>query len=218
MNVMKKKVNIICLAIMIVATLHVGALVYCMGLSFSMGFRTATEVTKQGEDMDGNAAVLSLVPKKISEQNAICIKDEKSGQDKEAWPLMVMVPTQDEVASASPAIMLFISFPSLAGGIVALLGLIKFVICLNRKEVFSWKTVKYLRLAGYGMLICYICGTVMGLLQTYAGWQYINPAYFSIDFSEQMETGGIIFGLFILLMAEAFAIGLRLQEEQELTI
>ena len=214
---MNKKVNIICLSILIVAAIHVGAIVYCMGLSFTMGWRTAMATENKGDD-GADAAYLSLVPKVVTDQTAVDLRDNRTGKEKMAWPLMVIVPVEENSIVGNSAITILLSFSSFAGAVLALIGLVRFVVCLNRREVFSWKSVKYLRHSSYGMLLCGIASTVMGLQQSDAALLYIDPADYSIDFSEQLETGIIIFGLFILLMAEAFAIGLKMKEEQELTI
>ena len=41
---------------------------------------------------------------------------------------------------------------------------------------------------------------------------------YNVDYGSAANLSGIIFGLFSLVMAEAFAIGLRMKEDQELTI
>ena len=215
---MNKRITAICVTITAVAIIHMALTLYLMGQSFGMSYSTAQDCEAHGEEMNGSASAVSLIPMYLTEESAVQMTDLHTGKSVEAWPLQVVVASTGATWADHPAIILSLSFLTLVGGIMALLGMIKFVRCLYRHEVFSWHTVKYLRRSGWGMLICGGSATVLALLQCYSAYQTFAPEHYYVNFSEHVETGYLIFSLFLLLMAEAFAQGLRLQEEQDLTI
>lgn len=89
----------------------------------------------------------------------------------------------------------------------SLVSLVRFILNVNRDEVFVWQNVSLLRWAGWGLLIPYIIIIVSELLNHVP----IRQIYIE-------DSDSLIFGVFCLIMAEVFAIGLKLKEEQDLTI
>lgn len=89
----------------------------------------------------------------------------------------------------------------------AFVSLVRFILNVNRDKVFVWKNVPLLRWAGWGLLIPYVVTIVYDLLNHVP----VRQIYIEDSFS-------LIFGVFCLIMAEVFAIGLKLKEEQDLTI
>lgn len=215
---MNKRITAICVAITAVAIIHVALTLYLMGQSFGMGYSTAQDCVEHGEQMNASATSVALMPKYLTDESAVNMPDRHTGKSIQAWPLQVVVASTGNTWADHPAVILSLSFLTLVGGIMALMGMIKFVRCLYRREVFSWHTVKYLRRTGWGMMICGGSGTILALLQCYAACLAFDLEHYRVNFSEHVESGYLIFSLFLLLMAEAFAQGLRLQEEQELTI
>lgn len=84
---------------------------------------------------------------------------------------------------------------------------LRFILNVNQNNVLTGENVNLLRLTGIGLLII----TVFVLCSTL--WEGEN---FAVAFDETI--GLMIFSVFNLIVAEAFAIGLKLKEEQELTI
>ena len=92
-------------------------------------------------------------------------------------------------------------------GLYALACFIRFIRNVNRDQVFTWENVSLLRWSGWGLLTMEVA---MILFDAIEG--------FSLSYIYQEDTNDLIFGVFILIVAEAFAIGLKLKEEQDLTI
>ena len=97
------------------------------------------------------------------------------------------------------ASLLLLLFVIIFVGLYALACFIRFIRNVNRDQVFTWENVSLLRWSGWGLL-------------------GIEVAMILFDAIEQEDTNDLIFGVFILIVAEAFAIGLKLKEEQDLTI
>ena len=91
--------------------------------------------------------------------------------------------------------------------IVSFVCFLRFILNVNQNSVLTGENVNLLRLTGIGLLII----TVFVLCSTL--WEGEN---FAVAFDETI--GLMIFSVFNLIVAEAFAIGLKLKEEQDLTI
>ena len=89
----------------------------------------------------------------------------------------------------------------------SLIALVRFILNVNRDKVFVWDNVPLLRWAGWGILIPTVVFATYDLLSHVPADKVYNQ---SMD--------DFIFSLFCLIMAEVFAVGLRLKEENDLTI
>ena len=93
-------------------------------------------------------------------------------------------------------------------GVRSFVTFVKFILNVNRDKVFVTENVSLLRATGWRLLAAFV------LLIPFNLWfmkvTLETVFYNSID--------SILFSVFCLLIAEVFAIGLRLKEEQDLTI
>ena len=87
------------------------------------------------------------------------------------------------------------------------IAFIRFILNVNRDKVFVWENIPLLRWTGWGILIPSAIFATYDLLEH-------TPA----DKVYNQTMDGFIFSLFCLIVAEVFAIGLKLKEEQDLTI
>ena len=92
-------------------------------------------------------------------------------------------------------------------GLYAIACFIRFILCVNHGEVFTWDNVSLLRIVGWCFIITPII--VIGVLTP----EIDRPLEAWSD-----VLSSVLDGMFVLIMAEAFAIGLKLKEEQDLTI
>ena len=91
--------------------------------------------------------------------------------------------------------------------LVSFISFVRFILNVNRNKVFVWENVKLLRLTAFGLLIFAIATTCNEL---HTGCSLVE--LYDHCFDE------FLFGVFNLIVSEVFAIGLKLQKEQELTI
>ena len=89
----------------------------------------------------------------------------------------------------------------------ALACFVRFILNVNHGEVFTWANVDLLRTVGW----CIVVPTVVM-------FTIMSPDIENLWELWADAIGFISEGIFILIMAEAFAIGMKLKEEQELTI
>ena len=96
---------------------------------------------------------------------------------------------------------------AIVAAIVSFLSFVRFILNVNRNKVFVWENVNLLRLAACGLMILAV---VAAGDELYTGCSFVEVYGHFFD--------AFIFGVFNLIVAEVFAIGLKLQEEQDLTI
>jgi len=95
---------------------------------------------------------------------------------------------------------------------------IKLIFNINKSIIFEWKNVKLLRKIGILLIGFYVCGIIFAFLfGNYASSLVSIPGYF-LDNSKFFSYGSLIQGIIALIVAEIFAIGLKLKEEQDLTV
>ena len=101
-------------------------------------------------------------------------------------------------------LMVLASFPMM---IYSFSCFFRFILNVNHGEVFTWENVSLLRIVGW----CLVVTPVLLILA-------LSP---DLENVLDTSTGAISFvidGVFILIITEVFVIGLKLKEEQDLTI
>lgn len=96
---------------------------------------------------------------------------------------------------------------AIVAALVSFISFIRFILNVNRNQVFVWENVNLLRLTACGLMILAV---VAAGDELYTGCSLVEVYEHFFD--------AFIFGVFNLIVAEVFAVGLKLQEEQDLTI
>ena len=96
---------------------------------------------------------------------------------------------------------------AIVAALVSFISFVRFILNVNRNKVFVWENVNLLRLAACGLMILAV---VAAGDELYTGCSLVEVYDHFFD--------AFIFGVFNLIVAEVFAVGLKLQEEQDLTI
>ena len=91
--------------------------------------------------------------------------------------------------------------------VVSFICFFRFIMNVNHNKVFEWDNVLLLRITGWGLLAFTLLGSAGELLDGIS-LEKVFDDFFEIP----------IFCVFNLIVAETFAIGLKLKEEQDLTI
>jgi len=96
---------------------------------------------------------------------------------------------------------------ALVAALVSFMSFIRFILNVNHNKVFVWENVKLLRLTAYGLMLLAVVA---------AGDELYSGCSFTEVYNHFFDA--FLFGVFNLIVSEVFAIGLKLQEEQDLTI
>lgn len=106
---------------------------------------------------------------------------------------------------------------SCIAALMLLITFISLIVVIHKSIIFAWSNVFRLRLMGYCTLAIYLGNMIAHYIHNKEITAlFSTPGYTIIK--EQASYSLVFIGLGLVLMAEIFAIGLRLQEEQELTI
>jgi len=96
---------------------------------------------------------------------------------------------------------------AIVAALVSFISFIRFILNVNRNKVFVWENVRLLRLTACGLMILAV---VAAGDELYTGCSLVEVYDHFFD--------AFLFGVFNLIISEVFAVGLKLQEEQDLTI
>ena len=96
---------------------------------------------------------------------------------------------------------------AILAALVSFISFIRVILNVNRNKVFVWENVNLLRLTACGLMILAVIASCDEL---YTGCSFVEVYDHFFD--------AFLFGVFNLIVAEVFAVGLKLQKEQELTI
>ena len=96
---------------------------------------------------------------------------------------------------------------AIVAALVSFISFIRFILNVNHNEVFVWENVNLLRLTACGLMILALVASCDEFIM---GCSFVEVYEHFFD--------AFLFGVFNLIIAEVFAVGLKLREEQDLTI
>ncbi|MBD5203247.1 MAG: DUF2975 domain-containing protein [Bacteroidales bacterium] len=219
-----KRISINILCILIIGILSISVLLpgYYLGSSFAEGMRMGYRMADSRENADVNINPVEVYFEPSSEL-IVFPKDTITFDDGRRVPVIVKQATileEDRDVSAMPAWVSGIcTLLSLVCLVLLIVEFVKFIININRGQIFVDANVRRLRRFGLYLLCIAFLGIVSGLAQeslvnslelTLDGYRV--SAYWSLPFSN------ILIGLLALLIAQVWSRGIMLEEELRLTV
>lgn len=214
---MKKRLNILCVLILLVLSYSVFQSIYYASSALKDGFVYGFESAKSGiDDMNKgkNMHSFRLIPNNYTDYKD-SIYNEATGRYEGAHYLEVAMNVK-EVSINDISLYLFMA--ENLGIIVSIIWFGLFIRNINRGFIFCWENVKRLRRLGWLLIGCFIASLMPIIINAYELSESVNIKNYDITFFEGMSFLTLILGIIALIVAETFAMGLKLQEEQELTI
>lgn len=222
---MKRRLNILCLIVMLVlgySVLHVG---YYFFIGVKLGVETVTENQEDVSKVHKviNMQYINLIPKSLSlEGNGDLFIDSVYNEKSAAYvpatysSLMVSVETQPSTWSKISDKL----FPPLQMVLYiwAIVLFIRLVISINKSDIFNWRNVRRLRRIGGILIIAFCCTGITAYLNLQGIEEVFSLRGYELSLSDMLDTTILVVGLCSLIVGEIFAIGLRMKEEQDLTI
>jgi hypothetical protein len=95
---------------------------------------------------------------------------------------------------------------------------VRFIRNVRRGVIFDHRNVKQLRMIGWGLLVVFFSNFVTSVASFYALSQVFEMRNVEIQPSDIFATTEIVLSLMAFLFAEVFSLGIKMREEQELTI
>lgn len=216
---MKRRLNIFCVIVMLVLGFSVLETGYYAALGFQAGVKASMGEEKREEVM--HMKFVHLLPAGI-ERGAGFFRDSvynaKSGSYVPAAysSLMVSVPT-----SPSPWLMGvegLLSILQLGVLLWAVVLFVRLVVSINRSDIFNWRNVRRLHRIGIALVTGFCCTLASAWLNIHSLEGAFALEGYRLSMTDAVSTTLLVLGLCALIVGEVFAIGLRMKEEQELTI
>ena len=105
----------------------------------------------------------------------------------------------------------------IVGFIMVAFNFLKIILAVNKSVIFEWINVKRLRRMGLGFVIMFVVGAILTYIENHFVSEMIEIENYKI-LKSPYDGGILMFGVISFLVAEIFALGLKLKEEQDLTI
>lgn len=215
---MKTKLNLFCVCVLIALLLSTSTTVSIMFHSFTSAFKAGYESVEKGKDIHiSDYKMICTLPTDLLEKTG-SVTNVRTGEQASIIPIISMVEAPTKENGTFHALNRIASFISVIAGIFCLLQFFYLIRNINRGDIFSWKNVKFLRKLGWALILLFICTLASIVIGNYEASQVLqlNGCEFSYTFAFSDAT--LILGFISLLVAEVFAIGLKMKEEQDLTI
>ncbi|MDH6305954.1 hypothetical protein M2459_002965 [Parabacteroides sp. PF5-5] len=215
---MKKRLNIISMLVLLTFGMLIGQNMYKGINSFIEGFTQGTkQVPGESIKMDGYLA-FDVKPVKYTVYPDT-LYNKKS--DTKVSYRSSSVEVKMESSKKMEKYTIWSIFPSLfifALGIIMIIRFVRLINTINNSIIFDRINIKRLRFIGIGFIIFFLVNAIMEYFYVQSLKEIIEFDNYKISGINIIHTLSLVLGLVSLLVAEIFAIGLKLKEEQELTI
>ena len=241
---MKRRLNILCLVVMLVLSYSVLEQGYYIFLGAKMGAQTGLELGKKGSDIAAYKElmkVVNLIPSSMESfdffRDSVYNEKSRSYVPAAYSSLMVSVDSHDSVGKVVAKYLLI--YLHLGFSLWAVVLFIRLIISINKSDIFNWRNVRRLRRLGMALVVSFCCTFASscgrleftanknrhfctGFASSYLDFIGIDTVFslhgYELSLSELVSTTTLVLGLCSLIVGEVFAIGLKMKEEQDLTI
>ncbi len=224
---MKRRLNVLCVLVILVLCYPILQTGYYFGVGVIAGVSEAAKATEVDPADWGkgvaNIKVVSLEPKNGWNDLSLLLRDsvynEKSGEYIPVAYDSLVIGLQDDTRNMTAnGITTLLTLTYMGLLIWALVLFIRLVTAINKSDIFNWKNVRRLRLLGFALLVSFLCDALRNYLTINGLSDVVSLSGYAISYSQVVDTVNCLLGICALIVAEVFAIGLRMKEEQELTI
>lgn len=230
---MKRRLNILCVVVLLVLGWSVGKSLYYMYIAIEVGVEKglemarnadSTEELERSKDFEAltNITTVGLVPRVITEKAGTLMCDSvynvKSGEFVPVAHGLLMVGLKTPKSLGVRVLAGLLSWVSLIAIIWALVLFVRIIVAINRSEIFSWLNVRRLRRLGLLLILEFGCTCLSAYLTLCSLREVFALEHYELDLPDTVNITTLMLGLVSLIVAEVFAIGLKMKEEQDLTI
>jgi hypothetical protein len=215
---MKKKLNLLCILVFVVL---VGSIVLNFTAGFMAGFDSVEETSKAAKPLPHNVRLtaMSLYPKNPTVPTDTVVNSLTGEKTPILYSQIMAFTKSDKGGMVSPTLIVSSLLTSIFA-ICAFVAFFRLVLRINKSNIFDWKNVRILRRLGIYLCILFVGKAVTLYSSLIEASRTIAIEGYGINWSEGQSSLALqlLLGLLCLISAEIFAIGLRMKEEQDLTI
>lgn len=215
---MKKRLNILCVLVFVVVAFSFIPVLYGLGLGAGAGIAEANGSDTSSLDKMIAAEPVNLMPISSLELTAGSIRNEVTGQEVSLWPERVYVGESIHYPVWFSWLNGICKVLTAFALLVIIILFLKLIVRVNRGRVFEWSNVRLLRWLGGVVLAASIITTIFQICGASMASSQFAVKGFAPDYFGYISTMELAVGLVALIVAEIFAVGLKMKEEQELTI
>ena len=222
---MKRRLNILCVIVVLVLSYSVFETGYYFVVGVKAGVEAGVEagasVERQKKLM--NMKYISLLPENLSmagngEIFLDSVYNEKSGSYVPATYSSMMVSVDTKSTTWSQVAFTLLNLAHICICIWAIILFIRLVISINKSDIFKWRNVRRLRLLGLALIVSFCTALLPAYLTLKSVREVFSVRGYELNLSDMVNTTTLVLGISTLIVAEVFAIGLKMKEEQDLTI
>jgi hypothetical protein len=230
---MKRRLNILCVVVLLVLGWSVGKSLYYMYIGIEMGVEKGLEMARNAESVEElerskdfealtNITTVGLAPRAITEKVGTLMCDSvynvKSGEFVPVAHGLLMVGMKTPKSLGVRVLAGVLTWVSLVAIIWALVLFVRIIVAINRSDIFNWLNVRRLRRLGLLLIIDFGCTCLSAYLTLCSLRQVFGLEHYELELPDTVSSTTLMLGLVTLIVAEVFAIGLKMKEEQDLTI
>ena len=180
---------------------------------FYYGFKAGVDAYEQGkagvEKLDVTYKLIGTMPTDVITNETTTAINTKDGSSVSILPFISMIGIPNEKAGVTDSIFLsLLDWVVTICLIYAIVQFAKMIRNIHRNIIFDWANVKRLRRLGISLILSFCCSTAIIAINNYLVSQVISLK----------SDPTLLIGFTALLFAEIFAIGLKMKEENDLTI
>ena len=228
---MKKRLNLLCAIVLLVLGWSVIETGYYMirgaGEGFRQGWNYAEAEAKEKETGEPipeslremqHTQYVTLLPPILGDREGGLLPDSVYNERTQRYIPAAYSTLCVSVESGSPWTRSLLGILILVANIWALVLFIRLVVSINRSYIFTWRNVRRLRRLGVLLVVAFACSWLSGWIELQAVRQALAIPHYELTMTDAVDRISLLLGLCALIVGEVFAIGLRMKEEQDLTI
>ena len=184
----------------------------------------SVEELERSKDFEAltNITTVGLAPRAITEKAGTLMCDSvynvKSGEFVPVAHGLLMVGMKTPKSLGVRVLAGVLTWVSLVAIIWALVLFVRIIVAINRSDIFNWLNVRRLRRLGLLLIIDFGCTCLSAYLTLCSLRQVFGLEHYELELPDTVSSTTLMLGLVTLIVAEVFAIGLKMKEEQDLTI
>lgn len=216
---MKRRLNVLCLLVMLVFCYSVFESAYYYSNAFMDGARVGMKAVENKKQFvrTNNMKGISLFPDNFADFKD-SVYNEVTGEYVPAIYSKLIVSVETPINLWIKFIILMCNFIGLFSTILSVVFFVQIIIAINKSSIFDWKNVRRLRWLGAVLILNFLCVALPGYISAYELSGVFSVPGYSLNISGLVSKLTFVLGLVSLIVGEVFAIGLRMKEEQDLTI
>ena len=208
---MKRRLNILCLVVMLVLSYSVLEQGYYIFLGAKMGAQTGLELGKKGSDIAAykelmNLKVVNLIPSSMESfdffRDSVYNEKSRSYVPAAYSSLMVSVDSHDSVGKVVAKYLLI--YLHLGFSLWAVVLFIRLIISINKSDIFNWRNVRRLRRLGMALVVSFCCTFASSYLDFIGIDTVFSLHGYELSLSELVSTTTLVLGLCSLIVGEVF--------------